>query len=86
MFIQRLFPDIKISTETSQEKWLENIEGAIEKHIAAIQETKSGDVSKLQAELKYYKTIIDDTVRLLGTCSKLSLTRPYFCFSGRNVE
>lgn len=62
-FIQRLFPDIKITTETSQEKWLENVESAIEKHIVNIQETKSGDVSKLQAELKYYKSIIDDTVR-----------------------
>lgn len=61
-FIQRLFPKVTISSETSQEKWLEDVEYAIEQHIIALQESKTGDVSKLQAELKYYKTIIDDTV------------------------
>lgn len=46
----------------SQDKWLENLEKAIETHIASLQESKSSDVAKLEAELKHYKAIIDDTV------------------------
>lgn len=64
-FIQRLFPEISVPANTTQDQWFNDVEKAIEHHVTALQDSKNADITKLEAELQHYKTIIDDTVRFL---------------------
>ncbi|KAF5303624.1 hypothetical protein FQA39_LY09871 [Lamprigera yunnana] len=68
-FIQRLFPDISISNDLPSEQWSNSVEQTIKKYVSDLENLKSQDtqaeVSKLQAQVKHYKNIIDDTEGIL---------------------
>ncbi|KAK5647613.1 hypothetical protein RI129_002505 [Pyrocoelia pectoralis] len=68
-FIERLFPDISIANDLSSDKWNESVEKTIKQYISDLENSKLQDnqaeVTKLQAQIKHYKTIIDDTEGIL---------------------
>ncbi|KAK4885227.1 hypothetical protein RN001_001498 [Aquatica leii] len=68
-FIQRLFPDITISNDLPSDQWKNSVEKTIKKYISEVENLKlqgnEAEVSKLQAQVKHYKTIIDDTEGIL---------------------
>lgn len=65
-FIQRLFPDIPIPSNLQHEDFVTYVEEAIQKYVSNLEKSKSENqtevVTKLQAQIQHYKTIIDDTV------------------------
>lgn len=69
-FIQRLFPDLKKKLSAiPQEKWTSEAENIIVNYLDNLQKQQQtkvvdtqGDVAKLQTQVSYYKTVIDDTV------------------------
>ncbi|KAJ8942327.1 hypothetical protein NQ318_005319 [Aromia moschata] len=76
-FIQRLFPDIGALKAVSSEDWQTEFGKLIGSYVTDLKKQqkapapppeKSKDVSELQAQLRHYKNIIDDTE---GTLNKL---------------
>lgn len=69
-FIQRLFPDLKKKLSAiPQEQWTSEAENVIVNYLSNLQKPQEtevvdfrGDVEKLQTQVSYYKTVIDDTV------------------------
>ncbi|KAF5308177.1 hypothetical protein FQR65_LT06357 [Abscondita terminalis] len=68
-FIQRIFPDITISNDLPSDQWNDSVEKTIKKYVSDVENLKLQDnqaeLSKLQAQVKHYKTIIDDTEGIL---------------------
>lgn len=68
-FLQRLFPDIKVSDSLPQEQWVVQIEKSIDKHVKNLAQPKlpepNLEVPKLKAEIERYKGAIDESVCLV---------------------
>lgn len=72
-FVLRLFPEIEDLKSVPSEHWQEQVYSLIRNYIISLQTSqnqlkpptspqKAVDVSKLQAQIQYYKNIIDETV------------------------
>uniref|UniRef100_A0A1Y1JSX7 Ribosome receptor lysine/proline rich domain-containing protein n=1 Tax=Photinus pyralis TaxID=7054 RepID=A0A1Y1JSX7_PHOPY len=68
-FMERLFPDLSFANDLTCDKWNESAEKTIKQYISDLENSKTqdnqGEITKLQAQIKHYKTIIDDTEGIL---------------------
>lgn len=61
-FILRIFPDINISDNLPQNKWLEAAEEAVKEHVRTIQVQDKTHIAKLKEEINTYVSGIDAAV------------------------
>lgn len=65
-FIERLFPEIRITNGSSYDQWVVDMGKAIENYVQDLEKSKldesKSESDKLQAQVHHYKSVIDKTV------------------------